>query len=171
MGGGDGTARRSGRRIALAYVLLLVLVAVVAVVVLRAGADRRPAPAIGGVYRIDRSPPCLGEAGGRLVFDQSGQFVGLAGPGDVGGELALLTGAPRTASVVALEDAVVLAELLTDRQTLDQELWNAFTARRYQRASTVVEASNQLAQWQIDHVQGDIPGLMRSIAMLTSQPA
>jgi 2-polyprenyl-6-methoxyphenol hydroxylase-like FAD-dependent oxidoreductase len=72
---------------------------------------------------------------------------------------------------MALEDAVVLAELLTDRQTLDQELWNAFTARRYQRAKTVVDASNQLAQWQIDHVQGDIPGLMRSIAALTSQPA
>ncbi|WP_138734183.1 FAD-dependent oxidoreductase [Modestobacter excelsi] len=72
---------------------------------------------------------------------------------------------------MALEDAVVLAELLTDRQTLDQELWDAFTARRHQRAKTVVEASNQLAQWQIDHVQGDIPGLMRSIAVLTSQPA
>jgi 2-polyprenyl-6-methoxyphenol hydroxylase-like FAD-dependent oxidoreductase len=72
---------------------------------------------------------------------------------------------------MALEDAVVLAELLTERQTLDQELWNDFTARRYQRAKTVVDASNQLAQWQIDHVQGDIPGLMRSIAMLTSQPA
>jgi 2-polyprenyl-6-methoxyphenol hydroxylase-like FAD-dependent oxidoreductase len=72
---------------------------------------------------------------------------------------------------MALEDAVVLAELLTERQTLDQDLWDAFTARRYQRAKTVVDASNSLAQWQIDHVQGDIPGLMRSIAMLTSQPA
>jgi 2-polyprenyl-6-methoxyphenol hydroxylase-like FAD-dependent oxidoreductase len=72
---------------------------------------------------------------------------------------------------MALEDAVVLAELLTTRQTLDQDLWDTFTARRYQRAKTVVDASNQLAQWQIDHVQGDIPGLMRSIAMLTSQPA
>jgi 2-polyprenyl-6-methoxyphenol hydroxylase-like FAD-dependent oxidoreductase len=72
---------------------------------------------------------------------------------------------------MALEDAVVLAELLTERATLDQELWDTFTARRYQRAKTVVDASNQLAQWQIDHVQGDIPGLMRSIAMLTSQPA
>jgi 2-polyprenyl-6-methoxyphenol hydroxylase-like FAD-dependent oxidoreductase len=72
---------------------------------------------------------------------------------------------------MALEDAVVLAELLTERETLDQELWDAFTARRYQRARTVVEASNQLAQWQLEHVQGDIPGLMRSIAMLTSQPA
>src|SRR5919199_1184274 len=72
---------------------------------------------------------------------------------------------------MALEDAVVLAELLTDRPALDQDLWDAFTARRFQRAKTVVDASNQLAQWQLDHVQGDIPGLMRSIAMLTSQPA
>src|ERR1700710_592505 len=72
---------------------------------------------------------------------------------------------------MALEDAVVLAELLTERGALDQDLWNAFHGRRYDRAKTVVDASNQLAQWQLDHVQGDIAGLMRSIAMLTSQPA
>src|SRR3712207_1576209 len=56
---------------------------------------------------------------------------------------------------MALEDAVVLAELLTERSTLDQELWDAFHARRYERARTVVEASNTLAQWQLEHVQGD----------------
>src|SRR3954464_8978839 len=72
---------------------------------------------------------------------------------------------------MALEDAVVLAELLTERATLDQGLWDAFTARRFERATTVLDASNQLAQWQLEHVQGDIPSLMRSIAMLTSQPA
>jgi len=72
---------------------------------------------------------------------------------------------------MALEDAVVLAELLTERDTLDQDLWDAFHARRFERAKTVVDASNQLAQWQLDHVQGDIPALVRSIAMLTSQPA
>jgi 2-polyprenyl-6-methoxyphenol hydroxylase-like FAD-dependent oxidoreductase len=72
---------------------------------------------------------------------------------------------------MALEDAVVLAELLTERDVLDQALWDAFHARRYERAKTVVDASNQLAQWQLEHVQGDIPSLMRSIAMLTSQPA
>jgi 2-polyprenyl-6-methoxyphenol hydroxylase-like FAD-dependent oxidoreductase len=72
---------------------------------------------------------------------------------------------------MALEDAVVLAELLTERDALDQDLWDAFTARRFERAKTVVDASNQLAQWQLDHVQGDVPSLMRSIAMLTSQPA
>src|SRR5919107_1122875 len=72
---------------------------------------------------------------------------------------------------MALEDAVVLAELLTERETLDQDLWDAFHARRFDRAKTVVDASNQLAQWQLEHVQGDVPGLMRSIAALTSQPA
>jgi 2-polyprenyl-6-methoxyphenol hydroxylase-like FAD-dependent oxidoreductase len=72
---------------------------------------------------------------------------------------------------MALEDAVVLAELLTQRDALDEQLWEAFTARRYERAKTVVDASNSLAQWQLDHVQGDIPALMRSIAVLTSQPA
>jgi 2-polyprenyl-6-methoxyphenol hydroxylase-like FAD-dependent oxidoreductase len=72
---------------------------------------------------------------------------------------------------MALEDAVVLAGLLLERDVLDRDLWDAFHARRVERATTVVDASNQLAQWQLDHVQGDIPGLMRSIAMLTSQPA
>jgi 2-polyprenyl-6-methoxyphenol hydroxylase-like FAD-dependent oxidoreductase len=72
---------------------------------------------------------------------------------------------------MGLEDAVVLAELLTTRDVLDQDLWDALTARRHDRAKTVVDASNQLAQWQLDHVQGDIPALMRSIAHLTSQPA
>ncbi|MCZ2839520.1 FAD-dependent oxidoreductase [Modestobacter sp. VKM Ac-2985] len=72
---------------------------------------------------------------------------------------------------MALEDAVVLAELLTERTALDQDLWDAFHARRYERAKTVVDASNTLAQWQLDHVQGDAPALFRRIAVLTSQPA
>ncbi|WP_336031346.1 FAD-dependent oxidoreductase [Geodermatophilus sp. FMUSA9-8] len=72
---------------------------------------------------------------------------------------------------MALEDAVVLAELLVERPALDQDLWDAFHARRLERARTVVDASNQLAQWQLHHVRGDIPALMRSIAQLTSQPA
>jgi 2-polyprenyl-6-methoxyphenol hydroxylase-like FAD-dependent oxidoreductase len=72
---------------------------------------------------------------------------------------------------MALEDAVVLAELLVERDALDQSLWDAFMSRRYERAKTVVDASNQLAQWQLEHVQGDIPSLMRGVAILTSQPA
>jgi Kef-type K+ transport system membrane component KefB len=92
MGGGIGTVQRSGRRIVVAYLLLLGLVAVVAAVVLRTGADRRPAPAIGGVYRLDQAPPCLGAAGEHLELEQSGQFVGLDGPGGAGGELRLRNG-------------------------------------------------------------------------------
>jgi hypothetical protein len=92
MGGTAGTADRSGRRIAVAYLLLLALVAVVAVVVLRAGADRHPTPAVGGAYRLDQSPPCLGAVGQRLELEQSGQFVGLDGPDRVDGELRLRDG-------------------------------------------------------------------------------
>jgi 2-polyprenyl-6-methoxyphenol hydroxylase-like FAD-dependent oxidoreductase len=72
---------------------------------------------------------------------------------------------------MALEDAAVLGELLTTRPALDQDLWDAFRDRRFDRARTVVDASNQLARWQLDHVQGDIPALMRAIAQLTSRPA
>jgi 2-polyprenyl-6-methoxyphenol hydroxylase-like FAD-dependent oxidoreductase len=71
----------------------------------------------------------------------------------------------------ALEDAAVLAELLLARDTLDGDLWDTFTARRYDRARTVVEASNQVGQWLLDHVRGDVPGLVRRIGDLVSQPA
>jgi 2-polyprenyl-6-methoxyphenol hydroxylase-like FAD-dependent oxidoreductase len=71
----------------------------------------------------------------------------------------------------ALEDAAVLTELLLSATTLDDALWAAFTARRFERAKTVVEASCQLGQWQLDHEQGDLPGLMATITALVSQPA
>ncbi|MFW3168611.1 FAD-dependent oxidoreductase [Geodermatophilus sp. CPCC 206100] len=71
----------------------------------------------------------------------------------------------------ALEDAYALTDLLLSRDAVDDGLWNAFTARRFERAKTVVDASNQVAQWQLDHVQGDIHALMRTITQLTSQPA
>jgi 2-polyprenyl-6-methoxyphenol hydroxylase-like FAD-dependent oxidoreductase len=71
----------------------------------------------------------------------------------------------------ALEDAAVLAELLLARTGVDDDLWTEFTARRHDRARTVVEASNQLGQWLLDHEQGDVPGLVRRIGDLVSQPA
>jgi 2-polyprenyl-6-methoxyphenol hydroxylase-like FAD-dependent oxidoreductase len=71
----------------------------------------------------------------------------------------------------ALEDAAVLTELLLSHDAPDDALWAAFTARRFDRARTVVEASVQLGQWQLDHVQGDLPGLMGTITALVSQPA
>ncbi|SCX50984.1 2-polyprenyl-6-methoxyphenol hydroxylase [Klenkia marina] len=71
----------------------------------------------------------------------------------------------------ALEDAAVLGQLLVERDALDAELWDAFHDRRVERARTVVDASNQLAQWQLDHVQGDVASLMRGVATVVSQPA
>lgn len=50
----------------------------------------------------------------------------------------------------ALEDALVLAELLGDRDALDQDLWDAFHARRLPRAGAVVDGSVELALLQRD---------------------
>ena len=71
----------------------------------------------------------------------------------------------------ALEDASVLAEMLTAAETLDDDLLTAFAARRHDRVQAVVDASMQLARWQLAHEQGDVPALMGRIAALTSQPA
>jgi 2-polyprenyl-6-methoxyphenol hydroxylase-like FAD-dependent oxidoreductase len=70
-----------------------------------------------------------------------------------------------------LEDAAVLAELLISADRLDEQLWAKFTARRFERAKTVVDASNQLGQWLMDHVRGDVPALMGRISALVSEPA
>ncbi|MEV4143925.1 FAD-dependent oxidoreductase [Amycolatopsis sp. NPDC049691] len=71
----------------------------------------------------------------------------------------------------ALEDAAVLTELLLAADTLDEDLWTAFTERRHARAAEVVAASVQLGQWLLDREQGDVPGLMARIAALVTQPA
>jgi 2-polyprenyl-6-methoxyphenol hydroxylase-like FAD-dependent oxidoreductase len=71
----------------------------------------------------------------------------------------------------ALEDAAVLAEVLLDSGRVDDAMWAAFTGRRYDRARTVVEASNQLGQWLIDGERGDVPGLMARVSHLLAQPA
>ncbi|GAA1466217.1 FAD-dependent monooxygenase [Microbacterium thalassium] len=71
-----------------------------------------------------------------------------------------------------LEDALVLTELLTGGEQVDQGLWDAFHARRLPRATAVVEASVQLAQWQIDGDRdADAGGLIFGIAQKMAQPA
>lgn len=71
-----------------------------------------------------------------------------------------------------LEDALVLTELLTTRNTVDQDLWDTFHARRLPRAKAVVEASVQLGQWQIDgNRDADAGGLIFGIAQQMAQPA
>lgn len=71
----------------------------------------------------------------------------------------------------AAEDALVLVDILTRAEQVDDVVWEEFTARRLERARTIVEASVQLGQWQLDHEQGDVPALMGRIAALTSVPA
>jgi 2-polyprenyl-6-methoxyphenol hydroxylase-like FAD-dependent oxidoreductase len=71
-----------------------------------------------------------------------------------------------------LEDAYVLTELLTTRESVDAALWEAFHARRLPRADAVVRASSQLAQWQIDGDRdADAGGLIFGIAQQMAQPA
>ena len=71
-----------------------------------------------------------------------------------------------------LEDAFVLTQLLTERDAVDQELWDQFHGRRMPRAQAVVEASVQLGQWQIDGDRdADAGGLIFGIAQKMAQPA
>ncbi|GHF19040.1 FAD-dependent monooxygenase [Pseudolysinimonas yzui] len=71
----------------------------------------------------------------------------------------------------ATEDALVLCEILARESTVDDAVWEEFTRRRLERARTIVEASLQLGRWQLNHEQGDVPGLIGRIAELASVPA
>lgn len=71
----------------------------------------------------------------------------------------------------AFEDAAVLSELLLRADRLDDDLWRSFTDRRLDRAKTVVDASLQLAQWQLQHERGDVPGLMGRVSQMLATPA
>ena len=64
-------------------------------------------------------------------------------------------------AALSLEDALVLAELLTTSERVDDGLWNTFMDRRHDRVKTVIDASMQLVQWNLEHVQGDVPGVTR----------
>jgi 2-polyprenyl-6-methoxyphenol hydroxylase-like FAD-dependent oxidoreductase len=75
-------------------------------------------------------------------------------------------------AAMALEDASVLAELLLAGDRLDQDLFDAFVARRLPRAQAVVDGSMQLATWLLEHKRdADVPGLMGRINAMVSQPA
>ncbi|MEU4563991.1 FAD-dependent monooxygenase [Actinoplanes sp. NPDC023936] len=71
----------------------------------------------------------------------------------------------------ALEDASVLSQLLLAAGSVTDTLWSDFTGRRLHRAKTVVEASLQLAAWQLAHERGDVPGLMARVSQLVAEPA
>ncbi|MFF1724632.1 FAD-dependent oxidoreductase [Streptomyces sviceus] len=63
-------------------------------------------------------------------------------------------------AAMALEDAWVLSRLLAGDSAWDTDLLTRYYERRIDRVRTVVEASVLIGQWQLDGVQGDIPGLI-----------
>jgi 2-polyprenyl-6-methoxyphenol hydroxylase-like FAD-dependent oxidoreductase len=72
-------------------------------------------------------------------------------------------------AAMAMEDAQVLAELLVAADTLDEQVWDAFTARRLERVRAVVDGSVQLCDWLLAGERGDVPGLMRGVAELVTE--
>ncbi|MBC2866053.1 FAD-dependent oxidoreductase [Streptomyces mexicanus] len=75
-------------------------------------------------------------------------------------------------AALSLEDALVLARLLTEADTWDDALFQAYHDRRIRRVRPVVEASVQIGRWQLDGVRdADVPGLMaRTVTMLRELP-
>jgi len=75
-------------------------------------------------------------------------------------------------AAMSLEDAFVLAELLSTRDDWDDAVLTEYRDRRYPRVRAVVDASVQLGQWLLDGVRdADVPGLMgRTMAMLAGRP-
>ncbi|MEU4986461.1 FAD-dependent oxidoreductase [Streptomyces sp. NPDC021969] len=75
-------------------------------------------------------------------------------------------------AALSLEDAWVLARMLTGTDDWDDALFQAYHERRITRVRPVVEASVQIGQWQLDGVRdADVPGLMaRTMTMLRELP-
>ena len=75
-------------------------------------------------------------------------------------------------AALSLEDASVLAELLTGGRDWDDALLLEFYERRIRRVRPVVEASVQVGQWQLDGVRdADVPGLItRTLTPLRELP-
>jgi 2-polyprenyl-6-methoxyphenol hydroxylase-like FAD-dependent oxidoreductase len=73
-------------------------------------------------------------------------------------------------AAMALEDSVVLAEELAGAPTL-QAAFAGFGRRRYDRVRTIVEISEQIAEWEINHVRdADFIGLTMKSVMVTAEP-
>jgi 2-polyprenyl-6-methoxyphenol hydroxylase-like FAD-dependent oxidoreductase len=75
-------------------------------------------------------------------------------------------------AALSLEDAWVLAQLLTGADSWDDALFQAYHERRIARVRPIVEASVQIGQWQLDGVRdADLPGLMaRTMTILRELP-
>ncbi|MGC9443051.1 FAD-dependent oxidoreductase [Streptomyces sp. WG5] len=75
-------------------------------------------------------------------------------------------------AALSLEDAWVLAQMLTGADAWDDALFQAYYERRIARVRPVVEASVQIGRWQLDGVRdADVPGLMAgTMTMLRELP-
>ncbi|MEU9216836.1 FAD-dependent oxidoreductase [Streptomyces sp. NPDC048376] len=75
-------------------------------------------------------------------------------------------------AALSLEDAWVLAQVLTASDTWDDALLQAYYVRRITRVRPVVEASVQIGRWQLDGDRdADVPGLMaRTMTLLGELP-
>ncbi|MFE6594155.1 FAD-dependent oxidoreductase [Streptomyces sp. NPDC057781] len=75
-------------------------------------------------------------------------------------------------AALSLEDAWVLAQLLSASDVWDDALFQAYYERRVARVRPVVEASVQIGRWQLDGVRdADVPGLMAgTMTMLRELP-
>jgi 2-polyprenyl-6-methoxyphenol hydroxylase-like FAD-dependent oxidoreductase len=75
-------------------------------------------------------------------------------------------------ATLALEDAAVLAELLLERDRVDQDLFDDFVERRLPRVQAVVDGSMQIVTWLLEHNRdANVPALMGRINGIVSQPA
>jgi 2-polyprenyl-6-methoxyphenol hydroxylase-like FAD-dependent oxidoreductase len=74
-------------------------------------------------------------------------------------------------AAMGIEDAVVLAELLAAAGSVDSALAD-FSARRFPRASLVVNNSVQLCEWEVKHLVGpqEIGRLMLDSQKALCQP-
>jgi 2-polyprenyl-6-methoxyphenol hydroxylase-like FAD-dependent oxidoreductase len=66
-----------------------------------------------------------------------------------------------------LEDAWVLVELLADRGVVDQQLFDDFMARRFDRVELMVDASVRLCHALLDHEPPEVGGQIMRTAMAT----
>ena len=71
---------------------------------------------------------------------------------------------------MALEDSVVLAEELAATDEL-REAFAAFGAAATSACATIVEISEQIAHWEIEHNrEADFIGLTMKSVMITAEP-
>ncbi|MET9080762.1 FAD-dependent oxidoreductase [Streptomyces sp. NPDC004237] len=72
-------------------------------------------------------------------------------------------------AAMSLEDALVLAELLTSGRDWDDKLFHNYYERRIPRARAVVDTSVQIGQWLLDGVRGDVEGLRHHTSNLLKE--